>query len=371
MRPVSPAFLRSLKGSHSFITRATVCSMFQTGVSPVGTVVPVIGGSVTLDGKAAVRSTLDITVQAPWPVFASDLAAPYGNEIYVECGIPYTDDLVEWVGLGYHRIETPEQDVPVDMPLRITAVDRMQGIVEARLLTPQQFVSGTTFGVVVDTLVLEIYPDAVIEWDDTTDLATLTRDVIVEDERYDFLNDAITACGKIWYWDHRGVLVIKSVPSPTQPVYDIEHATQGTLAAMRRRLTRTNTHNAVVAIGEGADDGTPVRAVVVDDDPLSPTYFYGRFGQVPLFYSSPFLGTEDACEEAARSILIQEVGLAYGIGVNTPTNPALEPFDCVRIKFSHREAPQIHVLDTITLPFTETGALDATTREQRVTLAAG
>ncbi len=369
MRPVSPAFLRSLSGSRPLIARATVCSTFQTGVNPVGTVVPIIDGVVTLDGKAATRSTVDVTISAAWPIFITSDLAPYGNEIYVECGIQYTDDLVEYVGLGYHRIQTPEQDIPSNSPIRVTAVDRMQAIQEARLLTPLQFLSGTTFGVVVDTLILDVYPEAVIEWDDATELTTLTRDVIVEDDRYAFLNDAITSRGKIWYWDHRGVLVIKDVPDPVTPSIEINHAAHGTLVGMRRVLTRDETYNAVVATGEGSDDAEPVMAVVIDDDELSPTYFYGRFGQVPMFYSSPFLGTVEACESAARSVLQRIIGLTYSVNIETAPNPALEPYDVASIKFSHREAPQTHVLDTIAIPLIGSGAWSATTREQRVTLA--
>jgi hypothetical protein len=152
-------------------------------------------------------------------------------------------------------------------------------------------------------------------------------------------------------------------------MYEVNHAAYGTLAGMTRVLTRTKTFNAIVAIGEGASSAEPVRGMAIDDNSTSPTYFYGRFGQVPAFYTSAFLETEEACVEAAEALLQREIGLSYSIGFTTPINPTMEPYDVVSLKFSHREAPQVHVLDTITIPFTETGVVDAATREQRVTLA--
>ena len=361
-----------MSGSHRMLMRARVCEMFQTGTNPVGTFVPVIGGAATLDGKAAIRSTVDITVSSirSWPIFQNDLYAPYGNEIYVERGIEYSEASVEYVGLGYHRIQAPDQEILSDNPIRIVAVDRMQGIVDARLLAPRQFIAGTTFGSIVSNLVLEIYPTATIQWDDASDQSTLIRSVIVEEDRYGFLNDAITSRGKIWYWDHRGILVIKNIPSTTAVVYTVKHEAGGNLITMRRALTREGTFNAVVASGEAPDTNAPTRGVAIDNDPSSPTYFYGRFGQVPRFYSSPFLSSNAQCVASAQSLLNRELGLPYTIDFGTVVNPALEPFDVVGIKYSYYEAPQIHILDTVTIPFTEGEMLSATTREQHITLAA-
>lgn len=353
------------------LVRARVCTTFQTGVSPTGTFLPVIDGSVTMDGKAQVRGSLDITFDGThkWPVAQSDLLAPYGNEIYVERGIEYSDASVEYVGLGYFRIQGPEQDIPSDNPIRVTAVDRMQAIIDARLITPRQFLNGTTFGVVVSNLVNEIYSSAIIQWDDTTDQATLTRSVVVEEDRFGFLNDAITSRGKIWYWDYRGILVIKSVPSTTTVMYTVEHGAGGKLVQMHRALTRENAYNAVVAQGEAPDTNTPTRGVAIDGDASSPTYFYGRFGQVPRFYSSPFLGTNDQCVAAAQSLLNQSLGLPYTVSFGTIVNPALEPYDVVQLSYSYNEAPRVHVLDTITVPLTHGSVMTATTREQHITLA--
>jgi hypothetical protein len=368
VRPVSAAVLDTLHGSHQSVYRATVCDTFQTGVTPNGTVIPILGGSVTLDGDADLRSSLDLTTDGRrlWPHLATDLFPPYGNEVYIEVGIVHS--VVEYVGLGYHRIKTSSQDDAPDGPIRLECEDRMAAIRDARLLAPRGFVAGTTLGSIMTALVTEVYPTATITWDDTTDLETLARGVIVEEDRHGFLDDLVRAQGKIWYWDHRGILTIKDLPDPTTPVYEISAGTLGVLVSMKRHLTRDGVYNAVVASGEGADTMMPVVGTAVDALPSSPTYYLGRFGPVPRFYSSPLLTTTAQAAAAAQAILRRQLGLPYVVQLGTVSNPALEPFDPVRIRPGPADGPEIHILERVTIPLTELTPMTADTKEQTVTL---
>jgi hypothetical protein len=236
-------------------------------------------------------------------------------------------------------------------------------------LAPRQFPAGLTYGDVVAQLVGEVYPTATIEWDDATDAVFLTRSVLAEDDRYAFLNDLIRAAGKIWYWDHRGILVIRSVPDPTTSVWDVTHGRDGVLVSMSRSLSRDGVYNAVVASGEGGDTETPVRAAVVDANPASPTYYYGRFGPVPKFYSSPFIATVVQAAAAASNELRQNLGLPYNVSFGSVANAALEPYDAVLVRYSDRNAAETHVLRSLTIPL-GTAAMTAQTREQSIVLLA-
>lgn len=371
MRTVTPAFLRTLKGSHRVAVRVRVVTGFQTGSSPTTAgELTVVDGLVTLDGKADARASLNMTVSptAGWPVFATDLLAPYGNEIFVERGVWYNATTVEYVPLGYFRIQGTDQDNADKGPINVTGVDRMQAIIEARLLTPRQYASGTTFSQIVDDLVLEIYPGAVINYDDATNLSTLTRTIISDDDRYGLLRDLGKARGKLIYFDGAGVLQIVSPPPQNVVVYEIELGAGGTLVDLRRSLSRDGTYNAAVAFGEGGDTDTPFRGVAIDDNPASPTYFYGRFGQVPQFFSSPFVNSQAQADSAAAAILAGSLGLPYSINAEAVVNPALEPFDVVRFAFSYLEAAQIHVLDVVRIPLSEQPTLSVETRQQSITL---
>lgn len=370
MRPVTAAFLRTVRGSHSMTARAFVVSTFQTGTQPDGVEIPILNGDVVMDGNANVRSTLDLTTDGTgmWPTRVGDLLAPYGNEIFVQRGIKYGNGTTEWCSLGYFRIQTPQQSNPPDGPIRIEARDRMASIVDARLLAPVQYLPDATYGEVVTDLITQVYPAATIQWDDATDAQTIDRSVISDADRFAFLNDMVTSLGKIWYWDYRGVLVITDPPDPTTPVYAVNAGAGGVLVSMSRHLTRDKVYNAVVASGEAADTNDPVRAVAYDANPASPTYFYGPFGPVPQFYSSPFVTTVAQAQAAADSLLRTQLGLPYQVDFTAVPNPALEPFDCVSVTSSMRAATEAHVLQSVTVPLSATATLSATTREQTTVL---
>jgi hypothetical protein len=369
MRPVSDAFLTTVRSSYSMVARARVCETYQTGTDPDGTSIEIYGGDVVIDGTADIRSTLslDTTGVAMWPTRTNRLLAPYGNEVFVERGVQYGNGTREWVSLGYFRIVSPDQGNPPDGPISLTCADRMKGIVRARLLNPVQFLPTDTFGSAVSSLVLDVYPLATIEWDDATNLETLGRTVAAEDDRYACLVDLVTSRGKIFYWDHRGVLVIKDLPSATDPVYDITAGRGGVLVAASRTLTSEGVYNAVVATGEAGDETPPARGVAYDANPDSPTYFYGPFGQCPRFYSSPLLFSDDAATQAARTILGRELGLPYNVSFSAICNPALEPYDAVRVRYSNRSGAETHVIESITIPLTADAAMSGTTREQTLT----
>lgn len=375
MRPVSQAFLRSLPGSHVMVSRARVCTTFQTGTNPAGTEIPILGGDVTLDASADIRATLDLTTDGTgmWPVEGSDLITPYGNEVFVERGIRYGNGVTEWVSQGYFRIDTPEQDEVPDGPIRIAAPDRMAGIIDARLEAPVQFGATAQYGDVVEQLVTQVYPLATVEWPDGGDGNFLLRALIAEEDRFGFLNELVTSAGKIWYWDHRGVLVIKDPPDPDTPVWTVAAGKGGVLVEMSRELTRKGVYNAVVATGEAGDTTAPARAVARDINTDSPTYYLGRFGPVPRFYSSTFITSNAQAASAARSLLLTALGLPYNVEFRSVANPALEPYDPVLIKYPERSRSatlleEVHIIDTLKLGLTHADPTAATTREQTVVL---
>lgn len=365
---MSSAFLAAIRGSHAVAVQARVCTTWQEGTDPDGTEIPVLDGEVELDGTAEIRSTVDLTTDGTgmWPRRAADLLAPYGNEVFIRRGVALTGGSVEWVSLGYHRINTPEQNEPVDGPIRIEAVDRMAGIVDARLLRPVQFPASTTYGGIVEQLVTEVYPDATIDWDDAAESDTLARAVIVEEDRYGFLHETVTALGKIWYWDHRGRLQIKSPPDPADPVFTVNSGAGGVLVSLARKLTREGVYNVVVASGEGGDTLAPVRAVRADVNPQSPTYVFGRFGPVPRFFTSPLITTKPQAQAAATAMLRQQLGLPYEIDFEMVPNVALEPADPVRIET--RDGAETHILQRLRIPLVAEQPMAGTTREQTVVL---
>jgi hypothetical protein len=372
VRPVSAKFLTTLQGSHLAVFRARVCTTFQTGTNPTGTEITIVDGDVTASSTAQIRSTLSLVTSQAWPLTDSDLLAPYGNELYVERGISYGNAQREWVGLGYFRINTPEQDDVPDGLVTIAGTDRMAGIVDARFLAPRQFASTLTNGQLVTTLITEVYPSATISWDDTAVRDdTIDRTIITEDDRAGTLTDLITSLGKIGYWRYDGVFRIQTPPTVTgAPSWTVAAGQSGVLVQMSRSLTRERVYNAIVATGEAGDTTAPARGVAYNLDPTSPTYYNGAFGPVPLFFSSPFLTTDAQAVLAATTLLRKQLGLPYQVDLTSIANPALEPYDVIKVRYpitarNRSLRDETHVIDEVTIPLVPTQPVTLKTREQQ------
>lgn len=359
MRPASARFLSTLRGSHKAVFRARVCTTFQTGTDPDGIEIPILSGNVLSAATAKVRSTLDLTTVYEWPRNAAGLLAPYGNELYVERGVEYGNGSKEWVGLGYFRIDTPDQDEAPNGPIQIAGQDRMAGIMDADFLTPRQFASSMTRGQLVAQLVGEVYPSATVSWDDTgvrDGTIGFTVTTVTEDNsRYNTLTDLITSLGKVGYWRYDGVFRVETPPAISgTPAWDIRGGKDGVLRRLSRSITRDGIYNAVAASGSVV----PVWAAVADLNPNSPTRYGGRFGLVPRFYSSQFLTTTDQCRSAAEVLLRKSLGLPYSVNLEAIPNPALEPDDLIRVETER------HIVDVITIPLDPETPITIETRRQ-------
>lgn len=363
MRAVSDSFLNALRGSHGSRSRATVCTEWQEGVSPTGTEIPLLDGDIRFDASADIRASLDMRTSAEhWSDDPDGLVTPYGNEIYIERGLVLYGGQKTFVGQGYYRIESVEQDDAPDGEVRIAAKDRMAGLIEARLEAPVQFGNNTSVQTVFVTLVLDVYPLATIEFDFDAAATTFPGSHIAERERFEFLKDVATGLGKIMYWDYRGVLVVRTAPELTDSVWSVNAGEGGVLVGMSRELNRDGVYNSVVVNGETPGEES-FRAVARDMAPNSPTYWLGKYGKVTRFFSSPLINSQLSANQAAVSMLKRVLGLPRSINFRTVVNPALEVFDPVLITFSSKEPSQTHILDSINMPLGVEGAMTADTRD--------
>lgn len=364
MRPCTDEYLQAVRATHRMHARARVLTTFQTGTNPTGVTIPILSGAVKMDARADIRSRLDLTTDGTdWDHTPAGLITPYGNEIFVERGVELIGSMIEWVSLGYFRIYGCPQEEAPDGPIDVEARDRMSGLIDARLEAPVQYLASNTVGQVFDDLVTAVYPGATITFDDALDGELLGRTVVAEEKRYEFLRDLATSYGKVMWWDHLGVLQVASPPDPGVPVLDVNHGAGGILVSLSKEVSREGVYNAVVATGEGADGTTPAFGVARDLNPNSPTYYFGKFGPVPRFYNSQFIKDDTQATAAARSLLMQSLGLPYNVDLAAVPNPCLEVLDPVRVAYDYDRAPEIHVLDELTVGLTATDPMTGTSRQ--------
>lgn len=379
MLPVSSAFLSALRGSHGVSCRARLlgATVLQGADPTPATTLEVVGGSVTLDGQADVRGSLDLEVATAWPTSTNPLTniTPYGSEIAVSRGVVFGNGNVQRAPLGIFRVTGVEQADAPNGPLRIVGQDRMSGIIEARFAAPVSCLATETVWNVFNPLVQAVYPGLTVYWDDSSWTQPVGRALFEEEDRFAFLKLLVSSLGKIMFFDYRGSLVVKSPPSTSgAAVWTVDAGKVGVLLGATRSLSREGIYNGVVARGEGTDETPPVVATVVDLDPSSPTYWYGPFGKVPQFYTSPMLTTTAQAASAAAAILATSVGLPYSVDLAAVVNPALEPFDVVDVTYPYlgrSQTTERHVLDRVTIPLEVTGTQALVTRRQNLTSILG
>lgn len=368
-------FAEVVSGSQDMVVEARVLTSFQTGNNPTGEQIAILGGDVTFDATAENFGTLTLTTEgldergdSLFPRRAGDLLAPYGNEIFVRRGVDIGSETL-WSPLGYFRIDEDNQDRDSDQPITLECPDRMQGIIDGELVSPRQFLPDRTVSSVVGELVREIYPAAVVSFDDSSGDDLLGRQLMVEKDRYGALLDVTKSLGKIVYWGGDGVLRIEDPPDLETILWEMRAGSDGVVVDLDRRVTRRGMYNAVVARGEGADTVAPVQAVAVDAGATSPTRWFPPddptelwFGQVPRRYSSPLLNTEAKALKAGRSLLRRYLGMPYTIDFNVVPNPAIRPHHVVRIQGKDGNRDK-HILDQVVVPLTHNASMTGLTRE--------
>lgn len=358
-------FAPLISGSHTARFAAVAPTTFQTGTDPGGEPLAVIDGSVTFDATADVWASGNLTVAAPWPGPTDETLTVFGGEVFLNRGVETGAGGVAWSPMGYFRISADSQDNAAKGPVRLTLDDRMMTIIESELISPRVYEASSTVAAAVDDLVLDVYPNAVIEFESGTGATLLGRQVTVEENRYDGLADFAESLGQIVYFDERGVLVFRDVPDATEPVWTVRAGRNGVKVNASRSLTRDKVYNAVVAYGEGMDDIPPVMAVAFDASPTSPTRWGGPFGKIPRRYASPFITTVAQARSAATAILRRSLGAPYTVALQVVPNPAMRPYDSIRVIYDDGTR-ETHVVDKYTLPFDVSTAARIDTREQSV-----
>jgi hypothetical protein len=370
---VLPDVTHLIGGSVDVVFEVKVLETFQTGDEPIGTELDLIDGEVVIDGTRDVRSTATVRVNgtqgqdgdSAFPRGLDRLLAPFGNEIFIRYGFDLGADGILWVPLGYFRIsETGQDDAPLN-PIELPCEDRMATIIDSELIDPRAYDPPMTVGDVFDDLILDVYPEATIQFDDATGDIPLVRQVVAEKDRYKPLRELADSFGKLFYWDTDGICRIETPPDPNEIVWNLRSGRKGSLVNAKRAFKRQGIYNAVIVEGEGADDRVPVRAVVFDDDPNSPTRYGGPIGKIPLRLETPLVTTQVQALDAAASLLQRSIGAPYNVDFDAIVNPALRPFEAIRITYNDGNR-DVHLIDSVTIPLDEDSAMSAQTREKAI-----
>lgn len=287
--------------------------------------VPITSGTWEEDAGSRVpeRLTIEVPLSQQWlPTTTTHPLAPYGQRLRVSRGVYLTDTGdVEFVPLGWVRIQSYEiqaKTVTVEA-LGLTAL-----LDEARFIDPVQ-TSGTFLtaarGIAYNFPVVATVADRSMParaWEDNR------LDAIYE------LADTWPATCRV---DISGNLAFTPPINDLtdQPVRTFTDGVYGTLISALPSVGRDGVYNAVRARGEESGDAPPVSATAYDTDPNSPTWWFGNYGQVPLYYSSPLLTTQAAAQAAANTRLANVRRLITAFTITAAIDPRVQVRDVVRV----------------------------------------
>jgi hypothetical protein len=343
--PVSERFLARLAESHTPITQV---QLFLT----TGEVLDLehTGGSVTVDRGQAIRRTCTVTVPDPAliPRTPTDQLAVYGAQLRISRGVEFGDGSSELVPVGVFRLDSVDGDVS-EGPASLQGKD-LAAVVADDKFTVRYRASGTVVSAVT-SLIRRSLPDATIT-SLITDEPIGSRWFDIEADPWAGCQEIAAAAGAEVYATPDGEFEVRVLPdlTATEPVWAVEATEGGVYISGNRAMTSDGVHNGVLARGENTSDNVaPVSALVVDNDPNSPTYWSGPYGRRPLFYSSSTLLTSAACLRAAQLKLAEAKAPNASGDISSLPNPALEPGDVIRV--THPDGTrELHQVASFSVP---------------------
>jgi hypothetical protein len=285
-----------------------------------------------------------------------------------------SETIVEEVPLGvFVMTEVSVSDGSSGAVMQIEGIDRSIRIARASWIDPYPIAASANLGETIALVLSDRWSD--VETDFTETAQVLPASVLGLQEGggsgRDPWADAqrlASAGGFDLYFDGDGVAVLVPVPDPTEqsPVEVYAEDEEAMVLDVSRRLSTEQTFNGVVVTGEGSNVRPPVRAVVFDEDPSSPTYRFGLFGERPMFMSSPLVTSADEATVVAGAELAKIRGAEENVEWSQITDPSLDAGDVVQISNTGVRMDKVLVIDKLSIPLSVQGSMRATARTVRV-----
>lgn len=364
-------FYQAIRKSHRIISWVDVI-----GVDREVFRLPAIDGSVDVDRSAAYRrkvsvDCVDVTGQLT-PRKNGELLTPHGTELRPYRGVRYSDapEDYEVAPLGVFRLSDADiTDTIGGSPvISLEGFDRARAIARDRFRAPHVVTVGTNALDAIKAIVRMTFPS--IKYDAVTTSATTASPMVFDagSDPWEAITLLATSMGCEAYFDVEGALAIlpphdvNALPAPSFSYMEGEGCT---MLELKRTYRDEGMFNGVVVTGESIGDSLPpVRGEAWDENPNSPTYWKGHYGEVPAFHQDSVAKTVDQCVTIAKAKLAGLLGASSKISVTGIVNPSYEANDIVRVKRARSGVDGLFSLDSFNVPL-RSGTQALNLREQR------
>jgi hypothetical protein len=167
------------------------------------------------------------------------------------------------------------------------------------------------------------------------------------------------------FFDVYGVCTLRPIPDPTTAAlaWNYREGSQAIILDIRKDFDDESNYNVVVVDGENSANTAPVRAISYDNNPNSPTYYGGPYGQVVNYQKSTGVTTQAQAQAMADGLLLKGLGTVEGVNFPAVCHPAHQEDDIVQIVRGRMGMNARYALDSIAIPLQTTAALQAVTRK--------
>lgn len=335
-----------------------------------------VDGSVSVDGTAAIRRSCSVTIIDPLgtvtPEGAHSDIAPYGSEIRPYRGVRYDDGTEEYVPLGVFRIS----DVSVSdtatggVEISIEAYDRSRTIQRDKFTDTYVIPAGTNIMTAIKTLVEQTFPDIEYDTVSTTRVTTAPMVFDVNDDPWEAITTLALSLGCTPYFDVYGRFIVapaSDADALSSPDFILVEGEDCPMTSLSRQFSDEPGFNGVIVIGESpGDDLPPVRKEVWDEEPTSPTYRYGPYGEVPYVHTDQNVKTAEEALIVGQQLLAQMLGATATITVTSMVNPTLEVGSVVSVKRARSHVDGVYTAEAFDIPFASDTMQGLTLRERRI-----
>lgn len=331
--------------------------------------IPVEDWQVTVDRNSDIRRTATVKI------VDEDLTAelirekssldPYGSEIHIKTGFRLDDGSFTYVPLGVFQIEDldwNQDEIGVSLHLN----DRSRSLQRSLYGLPFDAAGKDAVALIQDILQDLLPYVSFVSSIAPANNIRLPGGTSYRNGRLAAIQDIAQALGAEFFFDTDGVARLVPVPFIDTTVYDSDYdwlvntGTDGVLVSYTRQISRRDTFNRIHVLGAPATKEVPQPyALAADDNPGSPTYQHGRFGQSDKTFERQELTTDGQCMTYALAQLRNSIGLSKSLGFNSLANPALEEGDTVLVEYPDG-TQELHLVDGKTED--QTGGMKISTR---------
>lgn len=381
MYPVSERYPNAARNGG---VQYTTCAAYYNGaIIPKAADLSIVSGSVTHTSAPGVARTLDLEVVPVPGLF--DALNPIGVQVRPISVMRYPNGVTEQVPMGVFEVVSVSRGYGSNGTIKIEGSDKFVKVQRSRFLRPQastpsllireqimalmQAATGVESGVITATSLAET---GWLVWDQDRDAA---------------INDLAESIGATAFYDRMGTPTVADLPTGrgTGASWLVDASASGVMLSADQSRDRSTAYNVVVVNSEKVDgsalfdpqlawDDVPTSATYAGTDPLNNPTSAGPFGIVPLFYTSPLIGTSNQALVAGRTKLARSVGLSAQLSLSAVRNHALDVFDTIDVLLPQERADiprpvERHIVDRIVHPLTPEGAQTIETRAVSVAAA--